>query len=118
MKHTVKVKRIYEDPDSGDGYRVLVDRVWPRGMSHERAQLDEWRRELAPSTELRSWFRHDPNRFAEFRSRYLAELDERPEPVEKLRSRARHETVTLLYAARDPEHNHALVLAEALAGWR
>lgn len=110
----MRVKRIYESPEPGDGHRVLVDRVWPRGMSRERAQLDEWSRDLAPSTELRTWFGHDPERFAEFRARYLSELDERPKPVEALRSRARLETVTLLYAARDPEHNHAVVLADAL----
>jgi uncharacterized protein YeaO (DUF488 family) len=112
----IRIKRIYDPPERGDGYRALVDRVWPRGVSRERAQLDEWAKDLAPSSELRRWFGHDPNRFKEFGSRYRAELAARPEPVEAMRRRAEREPVTLLYAARDPRHNHALVLAEVLRG--
>jgi uncharacterized protein YeaO (DUF488 family) len=110
----IRVKRIYEPPDRADGYRALVDRVWPRGVRREDAQLDEWARDLAPSAELRRWFKHDPDRFDEFGSRYRAELAERPEPVDAMRRRARRQTVTLLYAARDERHNHALVLAGVL----
>lgn len=93
---------------------MLVDRVWPRGVSRERADLDEWARELAPSDELRRWFGHDPRRFAEFRARYRDELGQRAGELEALRARARAETVTLVYGARDEQHNNAVVLAELL----
>jgi uncharacterized protein YeaO (DUF488 family) len=108
----VRIKRIYDRVEPDDGHRMLVDRVWPRGVSKERAQLDEWAKELAPSDELRRWFGHDPERFLEFRRRYRAELRERHEELERLRSVARDATVTILYAARDREHNNAAVLAE------
>ena len=110
----VRLKRAYDPAEPGDGYRVLVDRLWPRGVSKERARLDEWARELAPSTELRTWFGHDPERFAEFRRRYRAELEAHADELEELRSRARDETLTLVYAARDSEHNDAVVLGELL----
>lgn len=110
----VRSKRVYDPPARSDGYRVLIDRLWPRGISKERARLDEWARELAPSTELRRWFGHDPTRFEEFRRRYEAELAAQPEKVDELRSRARKGTLTLVYAARDTEHNDAVVLAEVL----
>jgi len=110
----VRVKRAYEDADPGDGYRVLIDHVWPRGVSRERAQLDEWARELPPSDELRKWFDHVPERFAEFRSRYRDELAAHSEQVEGLRRRAREGTLTIVYAARDTKHNNALVLAELI----
>jgi len=99
-----------------DGYRVLVDRVWPRGRSKEALALDEWMKELAPSTELRKWFGHDPGRFDEFRSRYRRELGRAPARslLAELAARAAHETVTLVYGAKDEEHNQAVVLAEAL----
>jgi uncharacterized protein YeaO (DUF488 family) len=113
---SVKRKRVYDAAEPGDGYRVLIDRMWPRGVSRERARLDEWARELAPSSELRKWFHHDPERFAEFRSRYREELRERRPLLEELRRRARDEPVTLLYAARDREHNDAVVLEELLSG--
>jgi uncharacterized protein YeaO (DUF488 family) len=113
---SVSSKRIYDPAEPGDGYRVLVDRLWPRGVSRERAQLDEWARELAPSSELRKWFNHEPERFDEFRSRYREELRERRPQVEELRGRARDGPVTLLYAARDREHNEAVVLEELLRG--
>jgi uncharacterized protein YeaO (DUF488 family) len=108
----VRIKRIYDRVEPGDGHRVLVDRVWPRGVSRERAQLDEWAKELAPSDELRRWFGHDPERFLEFRRRYRAELRKQHEELERLRSVARDARVTILYAARDREHNNAAVLAE------
>ena len=110
----VAVKRAYEPVGDDDGYRVLIDRMWPRGVSKERARLDEWARELAPSTELRRWFGHDPERFEEFRRRYLEELAAEGEKLDELRGRARTGKVTLVYGARDSEHNDAVVLADLL----
>ena len=107
----VRRKRAYEPAAPGDGHRVLIDRIWPRGVSRERAHLDEWARELAPSTELRQWFGHDPARFAEFRRRYERELRAHEEKLRELRRRARRGTLTLVYGARDTEHNDAVVLA-------
>lgn len=112
----VRNKRAYESPAAGDGYRVLVDRIWPRGVKREDARIDEWARELAPSSELRRWFSHDPKRFEEFRRRYRDELSAQREQLDELRRRARSEPVTLVYAARDQEHNNAVVLAELLRG--
>jgi uncharacterized protein YeaO (DUF488 family) len=112
----VRVKRAYDRPEGSDGYRVLVDRIWPRGVSKEQAHLDEWARELAPSTELRRWFGHDPARFEEFRRRYRDELAAHEEKLGELRGRARKGTLTLVYSARDTEHNDAVVLAELLRG--
>jgi uncharacterized protein YeaO (DUF488 family) len=110
----VRLKRAYEPAEPSDGYRVLIDRLWPRGVSRERAKLDEWEKELPPSTELRKWFGHEPSRFEEFRRRYIEELrGERPRLAE-LRRRARNGTLTLVYSARDGEHNDAVVLAEVL----
>jgi uncharacterized protein YeaO (DUF488 family) len=111
----VRAKRIYDAAEPGDGYRVLIDHIWPRGVSRERARLDEWARELAPSDELRKWFDHVPERFAEFRSRYRDELAAHSEHVEELRRRASGGPLTVLYAARDKEHNNAVVLVELLS---
>jgi len=110
----VRLKRAYDPAEPGDGYRVLVDRLWPRGVSKERARLDEWARELAPSTELRTWFGHDPERFAEFERRYRAELAAQGQKLDELRRLARKGTLTLVSAARDEEHNDAVVLADLL----
>jgi uncharacterized protein YeaO (DUF488 family) len=110
----VRLKRAYEPAAATDGSRVLIDRIWPRGVSREEAHLDEWARELAPSGELRRWFSHDPDRFAEFRRRYRAELAAQEAKLRELRRRARQGTLTLVYAARDTEHNDAVVLAELL----
>jgi uncharacterized protein YeaO (DUF488 family) len=110
----VRLKRVYEPAAASDGYRLLIDRLWPRGVSREQADLDEWDRELAPSTELRQWFGHEPSRFPEFRRRYEEELRPKRSSIAELRRRAREGTVTLVYAARDPEHNDAVVLAEVL----
>ena len=110
----VRLKRAYEPSARADGYRVLIDRLWPRGVSKEQARLDEWARELAPSSELRRWFGHDPARFAEFRRRYLEELAAQEEKLRELRRRARAGTLTLVYGARDSEHNDAVVLADLL----
>ena len=110
----VRLKRAYEPAASGDGYRVLIDRLWPRGVSRERAKLDAWEKELAPSTKLRRWFGHDPGRFEEFRRRYIDELRSQRLRLTALRRRARQGAVTLVYSAHDREHNDALVLAEVL----
>lgn len=114
MAVDVRVKRAYDPAEPGDGYRVLIDHVWPRGVSRARAELDDWARELAPSDELRRWFDHIPERFDGFRSRYRDELDDQPARLEELRRRARKDPVTIVYAARDREHNNAVVLAELL----
>jgi uncharacterized protein YeaO (DUF488 family) len=110
----VQLKRAYEPALASDGYRVLVDRLWPRGVTRERAHLDEWARELAPSGTLRTWFGHDPARFAQFRLRYAEELAEQESKLRELRRRARNGPLTLVYGARDTEHNDAVVLAEIL----
>lgn len=116
MDTHIACRRIYDQPARSDGVRVLVDRVWPRGMRKEDAHLDEWLRDVAPSTELRRWYGHDPDRFAEFRRRYLAELrgPQRRESTQHLRSLARTQDVVLLTATRDLEHSQAAVLAEWL----
>ena len=110
----VRLKRAYVPAERSDGYRVLIDRLWPRGVAREQAQLDEWARELAPSTELRRWFGHDPARFDEFRRRYTDELAGQETKLEELRRRAREGPVNLVYAARDSDHNDAVVLADVL----
>ena len=110
----VRLKRAYEPAEATDGYRVLVDRLWPRGVSKDKARLGEWARELAPSSELRTWFGHDPSRFDEFRGRYLDELGAQRDKLAELRERASSGTLTLVYAARDSEHNDAVVLADVL----
>ena len=114
MPIDVRAKRVYDDASPGDGYRALIDHVWPRGVSRERARLDEWARELAPSDELRKWFDHVPERYAEFRRRYRDELAAHSERVDELRRRAQKGPVTIVYAARDTEHNNAVVLAELI----
>ncbi len=111
----IRVKRIYEPSEPADGYRLLVDRLWPRGVSRESASLDAWMREVAPSSELRRWFGHDASRWQEFKRRYAVELGTRQDLVAEILSLARDRPVTLLYSARDPEHNQAVALAEYLA---
>ena len=110
----VTIKRIYEDPSPADGRRIRVDRLWPRGVSKEKARLDDWMKEIAPSDALRRWFGHKPERWDEFRRRYRAELQSNPS-LETLREMAKAGPLTLLYGARDQAHNDAVVLAEALA---
>ena len=110
----VRIKRAYEAAEPADGYRVLIDRLWPRGVTRQEARLDEWARELAPSPELRRWFGHDPCRFEEVRRRYRGELADQQETLRALRRRARKGSLTLVYGARDTEHNGAVVLAELL----
>lgn len=108
----LRLKRIHDPPARGDGCRILVDRVWPRGVRKADAAVDRWLKEIAPSTELRKWFGHDPARWDEFLRRYHEELDARPELVEELRACGRDGPVTLCYAARDREHNNAVALKE------
>lgn len=109
---TVRIKRIYDTPADEDGYRVLVDRIWPRGLPKAEARIDRWLKEIAPSTELRRWFGHDPNRWDEFRSRYRGELEESSALVQELVEKAQNTPVTLLFSARDQQHNQAVVLCE------
>ncbi|HYW35014.1 MAG TPA: DUF488 domain-containing protein [Balneolaceae bacterium] len=110
----VRVKRIYEEASSSDGYRVLVDRIWPRGVSKEEAKLDEWLKEIAPSTKLRKWFNHDPEKFEEFKRRYKKELRDQKKLLDQLAEKAADQPVTLLFGARDEKHNQAIVLKEVL----
>jgi len=110
----IRIKRVYQPVDPDDGFRVLVDRVWPRGMTREQAQIDLWLQEAAPSTALRKWFGHERSRWQEFRHRYHAELDTRPAVVAKLLEEAAGRTLTLLFAARDTECNQAVALREYL----
>lgn len=107
-------KRVYEPYEASDGYRVLIDRLWPRGISRERARVDEWARELAPSDELRRWYGHDPAKFDEFRRRYREELRSRADGVEELRRRAEGGPLTIVFGAKDAPHSNAAVLAELL----
>lgn len=112
---SIRIKRVYEAPDGDDGFRVLVDRVWPRGMTKDKAAIDLWLKDVAPSTELRKWFGHNPARWDEFRARYRAELEAQPTLVEQLRCRADKGALTLVYSAHDEKHNQAVVLKEMLA---
>ena len=111
----IKLKRVYEPASRGDGTRVLVDRLWPRGLRKEDAAIDRWFKDLAPSTALRKWFGHDVERWTEFRKRYQAEIAEHPEALAELRSLARKKPITLLFGAHDEFHNNAVVLRELLA---
>ncbi|BEH11975.1 MULTISPECIES: DUF488 domain-containing protein [Geobacter] len=110
----VRVKRIYDEPATEDGTRVLVDRLWPRGIAKDKARIDEWLKEIAPSDELRQWFGHDPARWDEFRERYRQELDAKAELLDGLRKLVAGGTVTLLFAAKDEKHNNAVVLKDIL----
>ncbi len=112
----IRLKRVYEPPTAADGVRVLVDRLWPRGFTKAAAAIDRWLRDIAPSAELRRWFAHRVERWPEFRRRYPAEVKQRPELVAELRAMARRGPITLVYAARDEEHNAAVVLREQLLG--
>ncbi|HEY0840769.1 MAG TPA: DUF488 family protein [Vulgatibacter sp.] len=116
MVASVRIKRVYEPPDRADGHRILVDRVWPRGKSKASAAIEAWMRDVAPTTPLRKWFGHDPDRYEEFRRRYLAELRQEPARslVESLAEMASREELTLVYGAKDEAHNQAVVLAEEI----
>lgn len=108
----VQIKRAYAPPAPEDGMRILIDRLWPRGVSKEALALDHWNKELAPSTELRQWFGHDPDRWTEFQRRYAAELQPQAEQMDALRALARKGRLTLVYGAHDEEHNNAVALRE------
>jgi uncharacterized protein YeaO (DUF488 family) len=110
----IRLKRAYEEPQEADGFRILVDRLWPRGVSRDSAAIDLWLKEIAPSNELRKWFAHDPGKWEEFRNRYVQELDHNSASVEELSKRLREGKVTLVYAAKDQEHNNAVVIREYL----
>jgi uncharacterized protein YeaO (DUF488 family) len=110
----IKIKRVYDPPDEDDGTRILVDRLWPRGLTKERACVDLWLKEIAPSTELRKWFAHDPAKWKRFRGRYQTELRHNDDLVKLLERKAREGPITLVYAARDEKHNEALVLKQFL----
>jgi uncharacterized protein YeaO (DUF488 family) len=114
MTARIRLRRAYDAPTGTDGYRVLVDRLWPRGVSKDDAHIDDWARELAPSDELRRWFGHDPQRWDTFVQRYRAELDQHGETFDRLVERVRHGPVTLVYGARDAQHNNAVVLRDVL----
>jgi len=109
-----QVKRAYEPASPRDGTRVLVDRLWPRGISKEKLKLDAWAKDLAPSNELRKWFHHDVDNWPEFEKRYFEELSKQPDKVDELRKQARRHTVTLVYGARDETHNNAVALKKYL----
>jgi uncharacterized protein YeaO (DUF488 family) len=117
-KPEVRLRRVYDEPASEDGTRVLVDRVWPRGLSRDKAHIDQWCKQVAPSTELRKWYDHEPGRFAEFTRRYRAELEdpERAEALARLRGLARDHTLTLVTATRAIEISQAAVLADLIRG--
>ena len=110
----VAIKRVYDEPDKADGKRILVDRLWPRGLSKESAKVDLWLKEIAPSNDLRKWFAHDPAKWPEFQKRYEEELKSQPEGIAVLKHQAAHAPVTLLYGAKDAEHNQAVVLQNLL----
>lgn len=110
----VRIKRVYEEPDASDGCRILIDRLWPRGLTKQKAKVDLWLKAVAPSTELRTWFGHDPGKWGEFKKRYQAELRKNASSLSLLKERLAMGEVTLLYAARDEEHNDAVVLKEYL----
>jgi len=111
----IQIKRIYEDFNENDGARILVDRLWPRGISKEKAHLLLWLKEIAPSNELRNWFNHDSSKWKEFEKKYIQELNKKPELLEQLKKLEKvNKTITLLYGAKDTEHNQAVVIAELL----
>lgn len=112
----IKIKRVYKKPEVEDGIRILVDRLWPRGLTKEKASIDLWLKDIAPTTELRKWFNHDPDKWNEFKKRYLAELSENRKSVAILKEQLTNGDVTLIFGAKDEEHNEALVLKELING--
>jgi uncharacterized protein YeaO (DUF488 family) len=111
----VKIKRVYDPVSKSDGKRILVDRLWPRGLKKEEARVDEWLKEIAPSTELRKWFGHDPEKWPEFRKKYKQELKSHAGLIKRIKSEAKGESVTLLFAAKNADQNQAIVLKEILS---
>jgi len=112
----IRIKRAYDPPEAGDGLRILIDRLWPRGMPKARLKLDSWAKHLSPSNELRKWYQHDPGKFAEFRKRYAAELKAQGEGLAALRAAVKGRTVTLLTATKERDLSHATVLRDLLLG--
>ena len=115
--HEIKLKRVYEDPQENDGYRILVDRLWPRGVKKEELPYDSWAKEITPSSEIRKWFNHDPEKFEQFKSAYLEELTENEETadfVKEVKDELEEQNVTLLYAAKDEKINHVVILKDFL----
>jgi len=108
----VKIKRVYEKPKKSDGMRILIDRLWPRGLTKQRAKIDLWLKDIAPSAALRQWFGHDPAKWPEFKKRYLKELKSDQEAIKQIKERVKKGTVTLVYGAKDTEHNDAVVLKD------
>lgn len=111
---TIRIKRAYDPASAEDGFRILVDRLWPRGLTKEKAAVDLWLKEIAPSTELRKWFDHDATKWEQFKSKYSKELSENPANLEIIRDHLKKQSITLLYAARDTAHNEAILLQEIL----
>jgi uncharacterized protein YeaO (DUF488 family) len=111
----IKLKRVYEKPDPKDGFRILVDRLWPRGFTKEKAAADLWLKDIAPSTELRKWFNHDPEKWKEFQKKYQQELKENKEAITIIKEHLKQERVTLIYAAKDEVHNEAQVIKEFIS---
>jgi uncharacterized protein YeaO (DUF488 family) len=111
---TIRIKRVYEKPEPDDGTRILVDRLWPRGLTKEKARVDLWLKDVAPSTNLRKWFAHDPVKWTEFQARYRAELKADQQQISLLKQEAARGTITLVYGARDQQHNEAVVLQKLL----
>lgn len=114
MTSKISIKRIYETPSAKDGLRILIDRLWPRGVTKERAHIDYWYKEITPSNDLRKWFGHKPERFREFAKAYQEELTHQTELLTKIKGFSKKQPVTLLYAAKDPKINHAIILKEVL----
>lgn len=115
--HEIKLKRVYEDPQENDGYRILVDRLWPRGVKKEELKYDSWAKEITPSNEIRKWFNHDPEKFEQFKSAYLEELTENEETadfIKEVKDELEEQNVTLLYAAKDEKINHVVILKDFL----
>jgi uncharacterized protein YeaO (DUF488 family) len=111
----IQIKRVYDPPSPKDGKRILVDRLWPRGIKKEKLKMDEWLKEIAPSDLLRKWFSHDPRKYEEFKKRYTEELEDKSEILKRIKSEAKRRRVTILFSAKDTEHNHAMVLKELLS---
>jgi uncharacterized protein YeaO (DUF488 family) len=116
VRHELKIKRVYETPDKNDGKRILVDRLWPRGLTKEKAKVDLWLKDIAPSTGLRKWFGHDPKKWRSFRGRYQTELKHHAVQLKVINSNVKVGLVTLVYGARDQDHNEAIVLKQFLEG--
>lgn len=112
QRMTIRIKRVYEEPDKADGRRILVDRLWARGVSKDRAKVDVWAKEIAPSTELRRWYGHDPNKWTEFKSRYAAELDVNFDQVEEIVKEVQAGVVTFLYSSKEEQLNNAVALKQ------